>query len=139
MRRLSDIVLDDKPLILSDVVSIAEASRWMHESRAGSVLVTNDMGRLIGIFTSRDALHRVLAKDRDASATSLGDVMTKDPVTLSPEKSAIDALQLMWDGGFRHVPVVDGNHILGIASRGDFRGEELQRLDDERELWEHLR
>jgi len=65
--------------------------------------------------------------------------MTPDPATLSPDQTAIDALRLMWDGGFRHVPVVKDGRILGVVSRGDFLGVELTRHDEERELWQHLR
>jgi CBS domain-containing protein len=65
--------------------------------------------------------------------------MTNDPTTMSPDKSAIDALRLMWDGGFRHVPVVKGGRLAGVVSRGDFKGCEHDRLDEERGLWEHMR
>jgi CBS domain-containing protein len=81
----------------------------------------------------------VLAAGKDASATKLVEVMTPDPVTMPPEKTAIDALRLMWDGGFRHVPVVKDGKLLGVVSRGDFKGAEQDRLDEERELWEHMR
>jgi CBS domain-containing protein len=65
--------------------------------------------------------------------------MTAQPTTMPPDNSAIDALRLMWDGGFRHLPVVKGGKLLGVVSRGDFKGVEQDRLDEERELWEHMR
>jgi CBS-domain-containing membrane protein len=58
---------------------------------------------------------------------------------MTPEKSAIEALRLMWDGGFRHIPVVDCGRLVGVVSRGDFKGTERDRLDEERDLWEHMR
>jgi CBS domain-containing protein len=139
MRRLSDIVYNQTPLALPPSANVKEACRRMRESRAGSVLVTDGKGRLSGIFTGRDAVCRVLAAGKDASATKLAEVMTPDPVTMPPEKTAIDALRLMWDGGFRHVPVVKDGKLLGVVSRGDFKGAEQDRLDEERELWEHMR
>ena len=112
----------------------------MNDRRAGSVLVSDDAGRLVGIFTGRDAVCRVLARRKDATRCTLAEAMTPKPTTLSPDQSAIDALRLMWDGGFRHVPLIDkGGRILGVVSRGDFKGLELSRHDDERELWEHMR
>ena len=66
-------------------------------------------------------------------------VMTASPVTMAPTKTAIDALRLMWDGGFRHVPLVDAGRIVGVVSRGDFKGDEQTWLDEECELWEHMR
>jgi CBS domain-containing protein len=65
--------------------------------------------------------------------------MTADPTVMSPNKTAIDALRLMWDGGFRHLPVVTDGRLVGVVSRGDFKGCEHDRLDEERELWEHMR
>lgn len=111
----------------------------MNEYRAGSVLVTDETGRLAGIFTGRDAVCRVLATGKDASQTKLADVMTSAPVTMSPGQTAIEALRLMWDGGFRHVPVVKNGEVVGVVSRGDFKGNEQDRLDEERNLWEHMR
>jgi CBS domain-containing protein len=65
--------------------------------------------------------------------------MTARPTTLSPEQTAIDALRLMWDGGFRHVPLVRNGRVLGVVSRGDFKGAEHDRHEVERDLWEHMR
>ena len=94
--------------------------------------------RLVGIFTGRDAVCRVLAEGKDPAETILADVMTSDPCTMPPTSSAIDALRVMQDGGFRHVPVVAGRKVVGIVSHGDFRGLETARLDDETGLWERL-
>jgi len=81
----------------------------------------------------------VLAEGLDAVTTRLAEVMTPNPTTLSPEQTAIDALRLMWDAGFRHVPLVRNGKILGVVSRGDFKGFEYTRHEDERDLWEHMR
>lgn len=139
MRRLSDIVYNQQPLTLGPTTSVKDACKKMHERRAGSVLVTDDKGALLGIFTGRDAVARVLAAGKDATKTKLADVMTGDPMVLAPDKTAIDALRLMWDGGFRHLPVVKSGRVVGVVSRGDFKGAEHDRLDEEREIWEHMR
>ncbi len=140
MRRLSDIIYNQSPLTLAASATVKDACRQMRERRAGSVLVTDAKGGLVGIFTGRDAVCRVLAAGKDAATTKLADVMTTPAVTLAPEKSAIDALRLMWDCGFRHLPVVDAKgRLAGVVSRGDFKGDERLRLDEERDLWEHMR
>jgi CBS domain-containing protein len=139
MRKLTDVILQQHPLVLNETTSVRAACEQMRDAQAGSVLVAGDNGRLVGIFTGRDAVCRVLAEGRDAAATRLGEVMTRSPVTLSPDQTAIDALRLMWDGGFRHVPLVKANRILGVVSRGDFKGFEFSRHEDERDLWEHMR
>ena len=72
----------------------------MHEGRrAGSVLVTDNQQRLIVIFTGRDAV-RTLAEGEHAAVTTLAQAMTPNPVTITPENRAIDALRKMSDGGF---------------------------------------
>ncbi|MFO1085050.1 MAG: CBS domain-containing protein [Reyranellaceae bacterium] len=139
MRKLRDIILEQHPLVMNETASVNAACQRMRDSQAGSVLVTGDGGRLVGIFTGRDAVCRVLAEGRDAVGTCLREVMTTNPATLSPEQTAIDALRLMWDSGFRHVPLVSNGRILGVVSRGDFKGLEQARHDDERDLWEHMR
>jgi CBS domain-containing protein len=137
-RKLAYIVKDQTPLILSEDDSVQLACRCMCERRAGSVLLIDTAQRLSGIFTGRDAV-RVMSEGKDPATTILSDVMTRNPVTISPNGRAIDALRAMSDGGFRHVPVVEGPIIWGIVSRGDFKGQEIDRFDDEEHLWESIR
>ena len=139
MRRLSDIVLNQDPLTMPVSTTVVAACREMRDRRLGSVLVTGQDGSLVGIFTGRDAVGRVIAAGRNGTTTTLDEVMTPDPDTMLPDATAIDALRLMWDGGFRHIPVVKEGRIVGIVSRGDFKDTEQDRLDEERELWEHMR
>jgi len=110
----------------------------MKERRAGSVLVVDEQQRLIGIFTGRDAV-RALAEGKDAAATMLAIVMTPHPTMITPDSLAIDALRKMNDGGFRHLPVVEGGTIWGVVSRGDFKGIEIDQLEDEEHLWQCIR
>ena len=138
MRQMSEIIRDQKPLVMSPRASVKHACQRMRERRVGAVLVTDRDDRLVGIFTGRDAVCRVLAEGRDPTETTLTEVMTSDPCTMPPTSSAIEALRLMQDGGFRHVPVVAGCKVVGIASHGDFRGLETARLDEETGLWERL-
>src|SRR5579871_5615469 len=139
MRRLHDVVLDQTPLTLPPTATVAHACEAMRDRRAGSVMVTTAEGALIGIFTGRDAVCRVLAAGKDGKATTLGDVMTPNPATMSPDESAVDALRLMWDRGCRHAPIVKAGKVVGVVSRGDFKGVEHNRHEEERDLWEHMR
>ncbi len=138
-RKLGDVILDQQPLIMRASATVREACQRMRERGAGSVLVVDQYEQLAGIFTGRDAVCRVLAEGADAGKTTLGDAMTPNPTTLTPEQGAIDALRLMWDGGFRHLPLVQAGKIVGCVSRGDFKGLEHSRHEEERELWEHMR
>ena len=136
-RPLGTIILNQKPLTLSPTATVREACQHMRERGVGAVLVTDAKGHLVGIFTGRDAVARVLAEGRSGH-TRLEEVMTPKPNTMRRDMRAVEALRLMRDGGFRHVPVVDGEKLLGVVSHGDFRGGEIDRLDEETGLWERL-
>ena len=123
---------------MSDIVSVREACQRMHGSRIGAVLVAAEDRRLLGIFTGRGAVHRVLAEGQGAARTKLVQVMTPDPDTMPPGKTAIEELRLMEDGRYRHVPIVEDGKVMGIVSRFDFSGLELDRLDEETGLWERI-
>jgi len=138
MRNMSDMVRNQAPVTLPPSATVREACRFMRDRRVGAVLVTEGENRLLGIFTGRDAVHRVLAEGKSAARTKLADVMTREPDTMPPGKTAIEALRLMEDGRYRHVPVVDGGRVVGIVSRFDFSGIELDRLDEETGLWERI-
>jgi CBS domain-containing protein len=139
MRQLSDIVNTREVLVVPPSCSVKKACAQMRDSGAGAVLIADDTGTLVGIFTDRDAVVKVLAKGRSAAKTKLEDVMTPEPKTLSPATTTIEALRVMWDCGFHHVPVVADGVICGIVSRKDFQACEEDRLEEEREIWEHAR
>jgi CBS domain-containing protein len=116
--------------------TVQEACKAMHGKHIGSVLVIDEHQKLQGIFTGRDAI-RLLANGKGGH-TSLANAMTRHPVTVIPEQRAIDALRAMSDGGFRHVPVVENERIVGVVSRADFKGQELDRLEEEESLAERI-
>jgi CBS domain-containing protein len=95
--------------------SVREAARLMAEGGIGAVLVV-DSEQLAGIFTSQDAVRRVLAAGRDAAATTLSEVMTPSPITVEPDRLFGYALQLMQERGVRHLPVVEGKRPVGIVT-----------------------
>jgi CBS domain-containing protein len=136
-REMAEIIRNQKPLTLLPDRTVREACEHMHARRVGAVLVTDERGQLLGIFTGRDAV-RVLAREKEAATLPLGQIMTKEPAYLPPRYTAVDALRLMRDGGFRHVPVVENGVLVGVVSRGDFRGLEQDRLDEETGLWERI-
>jgi len=138
MRKMSDLVREQNPLMLPASASVKEAARHMRERRVGAVLVTDHDASLLGIFTGRDAVDRMLAEGKDPAATTLADVMTPNPEAMAPHHTAIEALRLMQDARCRHLPIVHEGRVVGIVSRGDFRGIEQDRLDEETGLWERI-
>src|SRR5215472_13292190 len=97
MRTISEIVRDHRPLTLSPRTSVKHACQSMRDRHVGAVLVTDKDQKLVGIFTGRDAVYKVLAEGRDAMHTTLSEVMTRAPKTMPPAMSAIEALRLMSD------------------------------------------
>jgi CBS domain-containing protein len=100
---------------LEPATSLVDAARRMHERRVGAVVV-QDGERLVGIVTERDILRAVAT---GAIGGSVADVMTHGPDTIGPDESAGQAAALMIHGGFRHLPVVDGNAVVGMLSIRD--------------------
>jgi CBS domain-containing protein len=137
-RKMEEIVRKRPPVTMRANDTVRAASERMHERGIGAVMVTGVDDRLAGIFTGRD-LVRVVASGLPTDTTPLEAVMTRDPQTMPLGRTAIEALRLMHDGGFRHMPVMDGDRIAGIVSRGDFRGLEVDRLDVETGYWETMR
>jgi CBS domain-containing protein len=98
--------------------SITECVRLMTAGKIGALMVM-DGGRLIGIFTERDALNKVLADNRDPGNTKVSEVMTKDPHCIGPATTVGEAMQLITKRRFRHLPVVDNGKVLAVVSSGD--------------------
>ena len=109
---------------LAPSASVREAAQLMSENHIGALLVM-DEGRLVGIFTERDVLNRVVAVGRNPDSTPLSEVMTRDLVVLGPQAEATLALHVMNEVGLRHLPVVENDEVYGIISLRDFVGFEL--------------
>jgi len=116
----AQIVRHQNPLMLPPSTTVMQAARHMHTQNASAVLVTEGDANLVGIFTERDAISRVLAAGRDPLATVLADVMTNNPETITPQHSATEVLRLMQEARVRHLPVVQDGKAIGIVSRNDF-------------------
>ena len=97
--------------------TIAEAASLMAQRRVGSTLVVDDQ-RLLGIFTERDIV-KALSQDASATHQAIGHWMTRNPQTISSDATVDEALRRMLDGGFRHLPVVDGERMVGMISMRD--------------------
>ena len=137
-RIVPDIMAEGRELLeLPATASVYAAACAMPDWSVGAVMIT-DGGRLTGIFTERDMIDRVVACEREPKATPLAEVMTEDPATISPKATALEALRLMEDGGYRHLLMAAGKRLVGIVSRRDFFGSEKAQLDSESSLWERL-
>ena len=124
--RIISQIIDGQEIVTSTAdTTVGDAARLMRENHIGAVVVVEN-GRLAGIFTERDALFRVVAEGLDVKTTRLADVMTRNPQTVRPDQKFSIALQMMYGGKFRHVPVVEDGRPVGILSARDALGPELE-------------
>ncbi len=130
-RPVRSLVAKQTILTAAAETTVAEAARLMKQRQLGAVMIVRDDGRLLGIFTERDAVFRVLAEGRDPKATSLAEVMTARPQTIAADKPFSHALLMMYEGGFRHVPVVELGKPIGMVSARDALSPELQEFESE--------
>lgn len=132
-RRMIADIIQGRPLVTaSKTTTVRAASRLMAENRIGALLVV-DPGCAPGIFTERDALNKVLAGNLDPDKTTLAQVMVDDLQTIRADKPLAYALQMMAEGGFRHVPVRDDRgQPIGMVSARDALGQDI--VDLERDL-----
>ena len=113
MPRLAD-VMRPEPIVVAPEDTLGEVAERMSAPNVGSVVV-KDFGRLIGILTERDMLRAMAARVHTSDAR-VRQWMTEDPITASSDTTFEEASKIMLDKGFRHLPVVDGETVLGIVS-----------------------
>jgi CBS domain-containing protein len=130
-RRISTLIKQQQVLVAAASTTVSEAARLMEKQHVGAVMVVDAKGQLTGIFTERDAVFRVLAAGRDPTTTRLSQVMTKKPQSIHPDKPVGHALHMMYENGFRHVPVVEGGRPVGMVSARDALGPELQEFESD--------
>jgi CBS domain-containing protein len=110
--------------------SVREAARYMTERRVGAVCVL-DGTRLVGVLSERDIMGRVVARGLDLDATTVGEVMTRDLVVAQAGDSHEDGLRRMKQAGCRHLPVVEGDALVGMVSQRDLLQVDLSEKDEE--------
>jgi CBS domain-containing protein len=112
-------------LSLGPHASVRDAAGVMTRANCGSVLVMEPPDILLGILTERDLMTRVLARGLDPDRTAAREVMTPNPICVAPETLVSDAVVLMLERGFRHLPLLSGKKILGVFSVRDALPREI--------------
>ena len=110
--------------------TVLHTARYMVEHNIGAVPVLKD-GQLEGIFSERDIMKRVLVEGRDPGKTPVADVMTRNPLVVSPDEKIEHCLVLMKQHGFRHLPVCNGRKLEGFLSLRDLLVHEVDAKDGE--------
>ena len=126
-QRVRTVMERKKLLTAPPETTVGKAAELMARRKVGAIMVV-EHHKLVGIFTERDAVFRVIAQGRDARTTRLADVMTPAPQTVDPDKSFGYALLLMYENGFRHVPVMDNGKLIGIVSARNALDPDLEEF-----------
>ena len=118
MTRIEEVLSNRRVPSVEAEQTVLEAARYMTEFNIGAVPVLR-AGELVGIFSERDIMRRVVSGGRSPAITKVAEVMTPRPLTLSPEDTLEQARFIMLEHGFRHLPVVAGKQLTGIVSLRD--------------------
>jgi len=130
MEKLGNIIRGHEIFALDPRWTALDAARYMTEKRIGAAAVL-DGGKLVGVFSERDLMTRVVAAGLPADQTPVADVMARNPVTAHPEERPEVGLRRMIETGCRHLPIVKDGALLGLISVRDLIQAELDERDQE--------
>ena len=121
LQRTAAGIVGEKGSVVFSVMStdtVYRALEVMAEKNVGSVLVIDD-GRLVGILSERDYSRKIILLDRESRETAVAEIMTSKLITVGPETTVTDAMELMTEKRVRHLPVLEDGELVGLISIGD--------------------
>ena len=128
---IPDIVKATNVLTMTAEDSAQEAAKQMASKNVAAMIISDSAGLITGIVTERDLCQKVMAKGMDPASTSVGEIMTTNPDTLSPDDSASDALELMQTRKYRHLPVVQDGKCQAVVSVRDLYSAVKETLEED--------
>ena len=128
--RICDLIKNQDTYQAELGCTVLETVRVMVERNIGAVPVVHN-GKLVGIFSERDLMRRVVAEGRDPRSTCMAEVMTDDPLTVNTQEEVQECMAVMRRHGFRHLPVCHDGQLVGIVSLRDILLQDLDEKDDE--------
>ena len=131
---IRDVIRDREPYSMKASASVMDAAEFMAQRRIGAVCVVDEDGKLIGVFSERDLLNRVVVPRHNAATMKLGEVTSKLRAVIRCDETPHQALERMEQIGSRHLPVVDGERWVGMLSMRDLLRVELSEQGDELKL-----
>ena len=131
---IRDVIRDREPYSLRESASVLAAAEFMAQRRIGAVCVLDEEGKLIGVFSERDLLNRVVVPKHDPAAMKLGEVTSPLRAVIRCDETPQQALKRMEEIGSRHLPVLDGEQWVGMLSMRDLLRVELSDKGDELKL-----
>jgi CBS domain-containing protein len=127
---IKDVIREREPYSMKASATVQEAAEFMAARKIGAVCVLDDEGRLLGVFSERDLLNRVVVPKRDPATLEIGEVTSKTRAVIRCDETPRQALERMEQIGSRHLPVVDGDRWVGMLSMRDLLRVELSEQGD---------
>jgi CBS domain-containing protein len=134
MMLVRHVIRDREPYSMKASASVQDAAEFMAARNVGAVCVVDDSGKLLGVFSERDVLRRVVVPRRDPASITVGEVTSELRAVINCDETPHQALQRMELIGTRHLPVVDGERWVGMLSMRDLMRVELSEQGDEIKL-----
>ena len=131
---IRDVIRDREPYSMKATASVMEAAEFMAQRKIGAVCVLDEEGKLIGVFSERDLLNRVVVPRHDAATMRLGEVTSPLRAVIRCDETPHQALERMERIGSRHLPVLDGEKWVGMLSMRDLLRVQLSEQGDEIKL-----
>lgn len=128
--RICDVIKDQDTYQAELGYTVLQTVQAMVQRNVGAVPVVHK-GKLVGIFSERDLMSRVVAQGRDPRSTCMAEVMTDDPLTITMNEDVADCMALMRRHSFRHLPVCHEGHLIGMVSLRDILLHDLDEKDEE--------
>ena len=130
MKKVGDIVRGRQLLFVADSATVYEAACYMADKKIGAMPVLAG-DRLVGVFSERDLMTRVVVAGRTAESTRIGEVMTREVVTADLDESRDECLAKMQRAGCRHLPVLAHGHVIAMVSIRDLLWDEIEEQVEE--------
>jgi len=137
MDKVKSLVSGKRLTYVTPEISVYEAATRMADAKIGALVVLSD-GKLVGIFTERDVLYRVVAKEKNPSTTKISEVMTRDVAVCDANETYEACLAQMRKLGCRHMPIVEGDQLLGVLSIRDLLRHHISVKDAEIKMMNSL-
>lgn len=134
MTNLKDLIKKDRLHFVKKGMSVFDVAKFMDMHNVGAVPVLEEGNKLIGIFSERDLLRRCAAKELDLKNTLIDDVMTKGVILVESHDTPEYCLQIMRQENIRHIPIREGNDLIGILSIRDIMYHDMQEKEEKIEM-----
>jgi CBS domain-containing protein len=134
MMLIRHVIRDREPYSMRASTTVEEAARFMASKNVGAVCIVDENGKLLGVFSERDIVRRVVVQNRDPAAVRIEEVLSELRAVINCDETPHQALERMELIGTRHLPVVDGDRWVGMLSMRDLMRVELSEQGDEIKL-----